>query len=172
MITISFKIAELLTEIKSLSEYGSSMIPLDQAGALENSIIIDRDDEYLKSYLKSGCSNISQVLSGYTKDLINSAGEDVLMVGTPFEFDVTYATVANSIVFRLNMPETWSTDLAVLLGESMKNAMTNFTMYMYFRRKKMPFAVEYEEYQNSLSEIRTYIHQRTKAVKRNYNILH
>jgi len=172
MITISFKIADLLTEIKSLAEYGSSMIPLDQPGALENSMIIDRDDEYLKSYLKSGCSNIAHVLGGYTKDLVNSEGEDVLMVGTPFEFDVTYAEVANSIVYRLNMPEYWSTDLAVLLGESMKNAMTNFMMYMYFRRKKMPFTVEYEEYQNALSEIRTYIHQRTRAVKRNYNLLH
>jgi len=52
-----------------------------------------------------------------------------------------------------------------------EHAMTNFTMYMYFRRKKMPFQIEYEEYNQSLSEVRTYIHQRTRASRRNYDIL-
>ena len=171
MIIFSYKISDLITEIKTLSEYGTSNIPLDRVDALENAIAIDRDDVILKSFLKYGAGSVAHIIGGYTKDLINSEGVTVFMEGLPFEFDVTYETVANSIVFRVNMPETWDENIMTMLDESIKNSLVSFSLYQLYRKKKIDFATELDDYNTSLSEIRKYIHARTVGTRRNYNML-
>lgn len=171
MIIFSYKISDLIAEIKTLSEYGTSVIPVDRVDALENAIVDDRDDVIVKSFLKYGASNVAHIISGYTKDLINSDGDTVLMEGTPFEFDVTYDSVENCIVFRVNMPETWDENIMNILDESIKNSLVSFGLYQLYKKKKIDFTTELDDYNTSLTEIRKYIHARKVGTRRNYNML-
>lgn len=168
MIVFNYTISDLYAEAKTLCQYLLSTIPDDQEGSLEKMMIVDRDEDMLKIYLKTGASKIAQVISGYAKYLYDTDNVTLL---SPFEFDVTYLTVEHSIVFRVNMPDTFDTNKAGLLDDSIKNALVNYILAMFFKQKKLDFTIPFDNYNNALSEIRTYIHSRVLSTHRNYNTL-
>ena len=139
--------------------------------ALDSLGLHERDDERLKKYLKTGCALLADTFSGYTKNLINSAGDVVLMEGEPFEFDVTYDTVENCFVFRMNMPETFNLTILTSLDEAVIDALENYVLYRISRMKTTESETYFEDWEAARSLIRGYIGRRTEGVKRNYNFI-
>ena len=172
MIIFSYKISDIIDNAQVLSLYRSnSMLEKGSENTLDDTAVSDEDESLLKKYLKSGCSLIADILSGYTKDLINSDGNKVLMVGEPFEFDVTHETVAHSFVFRVNMPETFSESVVQLIDDAIKDALENYVLYRVAKLKMIEAETYFSDWENSRSQIRGYINRRTKSTVRNYNNL-
>lgn len=172
MIIFSDKISDIIGNAQVLSLYRSnSMLEKGSENVVDDSAISDEDESLLKKYLKSGCSLIANALSGYTKDLINSDGDTVLMEGEPFEFDITYSTVEHSFVFRVNMPETFRASVVDLIDDSIKDALENYVLYRVAKLKLIEGDTYFSDWESSLSQIRGYLNQRTKSTVRNYNSL-
>lgn len=168
MIIFNYTISDIFTEAKTLCQYYLSTMPDEQEESFEKMMIVDRDEDMLKVYLKTVSAKIAQIISGYSKYLYDTDNVTLL---SPFEFDVTYSTVEHSIVFRVNMPDTFDTNKAIMLDDSIKNALVNYILFMFFKKKKLDFTVSFDDYGTALSEIRTYIHSRVQSTHRNYNTL-
>lgn len=172
MIIFSYKISDFIGNAQVLSMYrASTAFNSGKDGIVDDTSLSGEDESLLKKYLKTGASFVAQAFSGYNKDLINKLRETVLMVGEPFEFDVTFETVENSIIFRVNMPETFNENGIPALDESIKDALEN---YMIFRTAKLR-AIEYmsyqEDYESALGRVRTLIHRRTEGIRRSCNFI-
>jgi len=172
MIILSYKISDILDQSKITSLYRANMaVSSETPDALDSLGLHERDDERLKKYLKTGCALLADTFSGYTKNLINSAGDVVLMEGEPFEFDVTYDTVENCFVFRMNMPETFNLTILTSLNEAVIDALENYVLYRISRMKTTESETYFEDWEAARSLIRGYIGRRTEGVKRNYNFI-
>lgn len=172
MIIFNYKITDFTNNAKVLSIYrASSSFDSGKENTVGDIVLKESDESFLKKYLKIGVMNIAQVVSGYTKDLTNSLGVLVEMVGEPVEFNVAYESVADSIVFRLNMPETFNLSILSPMDESIKDCLENYMLYRTSKLKGLDYLSYQEDYEQALGQIRTYINRRTKGTVRNYNLI-
>lgn len=170
ILTMSYAIADLINNSKVFSVFRADI--LQSQGKVENvvddTVLSDEDESICKKFLKVGASEIQNIISGYSKNLLDTDGVTEL---SPFEFDVTFDTVPNSIVFRSNVPETFDTSVMIPMDESFKDAMENYILYRVNKIKGNEFESYKSDYEFALDNIRKYIHRRTKSVIRNYNNL-
>lgn len=172
MIIFNYKIEDFLNNAQVLSLYRSnSLLEKGSEHIVDDTAVSDEDETLLKKYLKAGASFIAQVISGYTKDLINSAGDTVPMEGEPFKFDVTYETVEHSIVFRLNMPETFNLSVLSTMDEAIKDTLENYVLWRVNEIKGTESASWKDSYETALGQVRNYINRRTQGTRRNYNLI-
>lgn len=176
MIIFNYKISDIINNAQVLSIYRSgSLLDKGTENVVDDTALSDEDESLLKKFLISGCAMVANTLSGYIKDLINSQGNKVLMEGEPFEFDVTYGegedAVEHSIVFRINMPETWPTSYMMLIDNSIKEALENYILYRVSKLKLIEGDTFYSDFEISLGNIRGYLQRRSKSTVRNYNTL-
>jgi hypothetical protein len=172
MIIFSYKISDFIANTQILSIYrASSAYNAGNEGVVYDTAISPEDESFMTKYLKAGASLVSQVISGYTKDLINKEGDTVLMVGQPFEFDVIYEMIEHSIVFRVNMPETFNQSVMPALDEAIKDALENYTLYRTAKLRAVEFASYQEDWETALGQVRTFIHRRTEGTRRSYKFI-
>lgn len=172
MITFNYLINDFIDNAQLQSMYrAGTMYNSGQEGVLLDPSISAEDDGLLKKYLKVGVTLIAQVISGYTKDLRNSKGDILSMVGEPMEFDITYETVENSIVFRVNMPETFNLAVIKALDEAIKDTMENYILYRTGRSKGTEFESFQQDWETALGRVRAYINRRTETIRRSYSFI-
>lgn len=171
MIVYNYLIADILNNAQVLSLYrANSLLNQGNDSIVDDTAVGSEDESLLKKYLKAGSALVANVLSGYTKDLLNSEGDTVLMEGVPFEFDVTYSEVDHQIVFRINMPETWPADAMLLADEAIKDALENYILYRANKFKMIDYRTYQEDHETALGNLRTYIHRRTETITRSYKL--
>ena len=170
MIIFNYTINEILDQSKIISLYrASTVLNEDNKEALSILGLSERDVDILKKHLKNGCVKIAHILSGYTKDLIDSNYNSVPMEGDPFEFDVTYDDIANSIVFRINMPESWPVSCTTLIDVAIKDALENYVVYRVNKDKGIDGSSYLDDYDMACRDIRSYLGRRDTMVKRSYS---
>ena len=171
MIIYNYKIADILNNSQIISLYRSnSLLEKGSENTLDDTAVSDEDESLLKKYLRTASALIADVMAGYNKDLINSAGDTVLFEGEPFEFDVTYDSVEHSIVFRSLMPETWPTTTLILIDDAIKDALENYVLYRVAKLKLIEGETYFSDWESALSQIKNYLTRRTEPIKRNYNL--
>ena len=170
ILTMSYAISDILNNSKVFSVFRADV--LHSQGKAENvvddTVLSDEDESICKKYLKIGATEVANVISGYAKNLLDTDGVTEL---EPFEFDVTYNAIPNSIVFRANLPETFQTAILALMDESFKDALENYILYRVNKLKGIEFQSYQADYETALSNIRKYVHRRTQSTIRNYNNL-
>lgn len=171
MIVFTYKIADFFNNSQILSLIRTnSMLEKGNENSVDDFSINDEDEPLVKKYLKSGSALVANVLSGYTKDLINSLRETIPMEGEPFEFDVTVDTDEHLIVFRVNMPENWPVSATTLVDQSIIDALENYVLYRISKQKMIEGETYFSLYDEAIKNIRSYIHRRTETITRSKSL--
>lgn len=172
MIIFNYKISDFINSTEILSVYRANSL-VDQSNAPEpNDSAISKDDEALiKKYLSIGASTIAQALSGYNKDLLDSLGNTLVMVGEPYEFNVVFEEVVGSIVYRINVPENFNLSVLEAFDNAIKDCLENYVLYRVCKNKAIEFKSYQEDYENALGQIRMYVNRRNGTIKRRYNLI-
>lgn len=164
MIVYNYKISDLLNNSQVLSLYrAGSQLEKNSEFFADDSTVSDEDESLLKKYLRSGCALIASALSGYTKDLYDVDGVTLLEA---YEFDITYETVENSIVFRVNMPSTFRSNAMLLIDDSIKDGLENYVLYRVAKLKQIESETYFSDWETQLGNVRSYLTRRTDVVKR------
>lgn len=172
MIIFSYKISDFVNNAQVLSMYkASSSFNFGKEESSDDTSLKAEDVSFLTKYLKSGVMVLANIISGYTKDLTNSKREVVIMDGEPVEFDVVYGNEPNSIVFRLNMPETFNEAILGPMDEAIKDALESYVLYRTAKLRAVEYLSYQEDYEQALGQVRNYINRRIKGVRRNYNLI-
>ena len=164
MITYTYKISDFIDSEKMLANYAANTA-LNQGAenALEDIGLDEKDDGILKKFLKIACALIANTLSGYAKNLLDTDGVTTL---EDFEFDVTYNTVENSIVFRVNMPTTWPESAMPLIDKQIIDALENYVLYRVGMMRKTEFESYHALFELARDEVRSLLSRRTEPVSR------
>ena len=164
-----YDIDAIISNSKILSSYRSnSLLDRGNESNFDDTEASNEDDNLLKKYLKLGASMIADIVSGYTKDLLDVDGETELAA---FEFNVAYKDVTSAIVFRVNMPDTFNQAISISIDEEIKDGIENYMLYRISKTKGIEYSSYQENYEESLGKIRSYINRRTESVKRSYGLL-
>jgi hypothetical protein len=172
MIIFNYKISDFIDNAQVLSLYRvNTLLESKSENVVDDTAVSDEDESLSSKYLKAACVQIAQIISGYTKDLLQPDGTTILMEGSPFEFDVTYETVEHSIVFRINMSLNFNKAIITAMDEAIKDALESFVLYRTARTKGIEFISYQEDWENSIGQVRNYINRRTTGTRRNYNLI-
>lgn len=164
MITFSYKISDFVDAIKGLSEYRVvSQMSQAPESAVDDLVLTENNEPDISRFLKTGCIEIAELLSGYTKDLIDTDNVTIL---NSFEFDVTYNAVEHSIVFRVNMPATFRTSATKLIDDSIMDGLNSYMIYRINKFKGIEFATYLDDWKESKNRIRGFLCQRTEPIVR------
>lgn len=168
MIQFSYTIESIVNNAQILSLIRTnSMLEKGNENTVDDFSINDEDKSLVKKYLKTGAALIAHVLSGYTKNLLDTDGVTELEA---FEFDVTYDSVDHSFVFRVNMPDTWPTSAMVLIDDAIKDGLENYVLYRIAKHKMIEGETYYLSFDDAVKMIRSYISRRTTTVVRAKNL--
>lgn len=168
MITFNYKISNLINNVQVLSLLRvNTMLDKGPESVVDDFSINDEDESLVTKYLKTGCSLIANVLSGYARNLLDVDGVTELEA---FEFDVTYDSVEHSFLFRVNMPDTWPTSAMILIDDTIKDGLENYILYRIAKHKMIEGESYYLSFDDSVKLIRSYIHRRTTTVNRAKNL--
>ena len=168
MIIFNYQISDFINNVQILSQLRSnSRLAKGDENELDDTSITDDEEALVKKYLRAGCAEIADILSGYTNDLLDT---DEVTELEAFEFDVTYLTVENSIVFRVNMPTTFRTSAMKLIDEAIKDALENYLLYRVARHKTIEEKTYTEDCEKAKDQIRSYLTRRTGTIKRVYKL--
>lgn len=168
MIIFHYSILELLDNSQLQSMYKANTLLESSLNVADDTVISDEDQVICKKFLKTASSNVAQVLSGYMKKLVDDVNDPLL----GFEFDIGYSEIQGSfeelttgaIVFRLNMPDTFNTSLIPTIDDLIQTALENFVLMKMAKLRGIDSASYQESYDESLSLLRSYIHQRTSPI--------
>lgn len=169
------KLTEITGNAKILSQYReNSLLQKGNNVPLDDTALTEEDKAVLTKYLKTGCAEIANIVSGYSDNLVDENGNELL----PFEFNVVNpdtpqdTTEENKVfIFRLAMPETFNKAVINPMDEAIEDALENYLLYRTSKHKMNEVNSYREDYETSLGLIRSYINRRTASTKRNYNIL-
>jgi len=164
LIVFSYPIKDFVNDAQVLSLYRGKAIAVTGAQLINSEFkLSDQDDSLIKKYLKSAAVKILDVVSGYTKGIQD--------YGTiPFEYDVTYNDIESQIVYRLLFPDNFVTTSVNQIDESIKDAIVNYILYRSAKLKATEFQSFEKDWEESLSQIRSYLQRRNTSTVRNMNL--
>lgn len=164
MIVFNYTISEILNQSKIISLYrANTSLNGGVENALEEQGLHEKDDPIIEKYLKTGCGLIADTLSGYARNLLDEDGVTELEA---FEFNVTYDNVANSIVYRVNMPTTWPESAMNLIDDAIKDSLENYVVYRINKQKGIDASSFFDDWEDARGRIRSLLSRRTEPVLR------
>jgi len=164
MIVFYYSIPDL---VKRITEEGIRFIrrAKDQDGnSLLNILSVgDEDDSYVKKLLKEvSAQDIFSILEPYTSGL---ADLDTPLEG--YEWDVTYDTTANCVVFRMIETETMPAAIVTPMESAIENALVNKTVSQFFVRNGWDGSLHNQLFEINKENLIGYINRRS-GLKRTY----
>lgn len=167
--TFNYKISDILGNAETFTLHrATSNLEKGNENTVDDIALSEEDEPTLKKYLRIVASEVADIISGYTQELIDEDGVTELL---PYEFDVTYDSVEHSIVLRVNMPDTFNTAIIKPMDEAIIDAFENYVIYRVNKLKGIEFESYKQDYENSLGKIRAYINRRILGQKRNYLLI-
>lgn len=169
MIIFNYHIHDLLNNAQLFSLYKSNAL-LNQGNdsVVDDTVISDEDQSLSMCYLEEASTLVADCLSGYTEDLLDIDGETV---PESYVFNTTYNSIADSIIFRVNMPTYFDEKVLKPLDYQIKSAMINFVLYRTAKLKGIEFQAYQSDYTENISKLLEYLQRRTKTVTRSYRFI-
>lgn len=171
ILIFKYPLTEITGNAKILSQYReNSLLQKGNNVPLDDTALTEEDVKILNKYLKTGCAEIANIVSGYSDNLVDEDENELL----PFEFNVAdpdEEVNENVFIFRMAMPETFNKSVIQPMDEAIKDALENYLLYRTSKHKMNEVNSYNEDYESSLGLIRSYINRRTASTTRNHNLL-
>ena len=168
LVVFNFPVSDFIGNAKVLSMYRAKTISKNGGDANTLDTVLDSSDEsFLKKYLKVGCSKIADVMSGYSKNILD---QDGVMLLDPYEFDSSLEGQSGQIIFRINVPDSFVDTSVDSIDEAIRDGLENYMMYRTAKLRAVEFQSYQMDWETSLNDIRGYLSRRSETTKRSMNM--
>lgn len=178
MIEFKYKEADILNNAQILSLYrANALLQHNEEIPLDDSAATYEDDSMLINLLHKGAGVVGASLAGYGKALYDTDGitllpavEFVSQVVADPDSDPVIDAVDAQVIFRINMPDTFSNDLVLPIDQAIRDTLESYVLYRIMKLKGHNYESYYDDYVQGLSQIMAYVSQRTKPIRRSYTM--
>lgn len=168
LVVFNFNLEDFKNDVKILSAY-RNQTTFNSGGdeVTDNGKLTAEDEPLISKYLKEACNQIAHALSGYTRNIFDTDG---VMQIPAYEFDTTYDGLPNQVVFRINMPDTFIESNIDPMDGAIRDAIENFIIYRTAQLRGTEWQSYYQNWDNALNKVRSYLHLRYEPTKRRMNL--
>lgn len=176
MIIFTYKVSDILNNAQIQSLYrANALLQHNEEIPLDDSAATYEDQSILTNYLKKGCGVLSASMAGYGNALYDEDGITLLpalefvseVIADP-DADPAVVGVDAQVIFRVNMPDTWNTNLALPMDEAIKDTLENYIIYRLFQIKGHNFESFFNDYTTGMSKIMEFLNMRERPIRRSY----
>jgi len=168
LIVLNYPIADFIYNAQVLSMYrASGTLSSGGEAIVMDTILNTSDEQILTRYLKAGAVIIADIMSGYTKNILD---QDGVMLLDPYEFGGTLGLLTNQLIYRLNMPDTVIDSAIDALDEAIRDGLENYIIYRTAKHRSIENQSYLQDWNECLDNIRKYLNRRSEGTHRNYNI--
>lgn len=166
MITFYYEIPKLINRIEvDILLYLKKLENEDGLPDFEESSAGTEDEKLLRLLLKNVANEIYGTLSPYSRGL---AELDTPLEG--FEFEATFETSNDCIIFRILKPTYWDETMQSPLENAIENTLIHYTVKEWLRKNNVKdYEIHHDLYLRGKEDILNYLNRRTK-IKRIYKL--
>lgn len=165
MLVFYYEISELVKKVTQKSIYHAKHAKDEQGNPMIDKISVGPEDEtFIKSLIKKAAIELFSMMEPYTHEL---ADLDDPLEG--FEWDATYDTTDNCVIFRVVETETMPTTVVKLMENSIESALVNYPVGHFLVHNQVDGTLYIDLWNNDKDNVLSYINRRS-GLKRTYKL--